>query len=44
LPTENIIIGGYGPYRTIQLRPIAYGTQDSVLTLYLGPVRKECVF
>ena len=36
LPSENIIIGGYGPYRTIQVRPIAYGTQDTSLTLYLS--------
>jgi hypothetical protein len=36
LPTENIIIGGYGPYRTIQVRPIAYGTQNTSLTLYLS--------
>ena len=36
LPTENILIGGYGPYRTIQVRPIAYGTQDTSLTLYLS--------
>ncbi len=36
LPTENIVIAGYGPYRTIQVRPIAYGTQDTSLTLYLS--------
>ncbi len=36
LPNENIVIGGYGPYRTIQIRPVAYGTQDSSLTLYLS--------
>ncbi len=36
LPTENIVIGGYGPFRTIQVRPIAYGTQDTSLTLYLS--------
>lgn len=36
LPNENIIVGGYGPYRTLQVRPISYGTQDTSLTLYLS--------